>query len=99
MENIRQTSLLLDEALMRPPPRRETPTEILTRARLLLEGALRVLGQGGNAGPTERAASVRLQTALRLIARAAEYNEPPRGSIDEALTAVKSARAELMVVQ
>jgi hypothetical protein len=99
VENIRQTSLLLDETLMRPPPRRETPAEILARSRQLLEGAQRVLGQGGNAGPTERAASVQVQAALRLVARAAEYNEPTRSAIDEALAAVKNARAELMVVQ
>jgi hypothetical protein len=36
---------------------------------------------------------------LRSIAQAAEYHEPPRGTIDEALVAMKRARAELMVVQ
>lgn len=99
IENIRQTSSLLDETLMRPPPRRETPTELLTRARLLLEGAQRVLNQGGNAGPTERGASVQLREALRLVARAAESREPSRAAVDEALAVVKRARAELMVVQ
>ena len=99
VENIRQAALLLDETLMRPPPRRETPAELLKQARALLEGALRVLGQGGNAGPTERAASVQVREALRLVARAAEYSEPPRAVIDEALAVVKRARTELMVVQ
>ncbi|MEQ1806338.1 MAG: hypothetical protein ABL900_13265 [Burkholderiaceae bacterium] len=99
IENIRQTQTLLDETLMNPPPRRETPREILESAKRLLEGALRVLAQGGNGGLTAQAASAQLQTALRLIARAAEYREPPRSTIDEALVAVKSARAELMVVQ
>lgn len=99
VENLRQTATLLDETLMRPPPRRETPTELLTRARLLLEGAQRVLNQGGNAGPAERAAKVQLQEALKLVARAADYREPSRSAIDEALAVVKRARAELMVVQ
>ncbi len=99
VENIRQTSTLLDEALMRPPPRRETPQEVLLRARLLVEGALRVLAQGGHAGFTERAASVQLNNALRLIGRAADYAEPPRSTVDEALAAVKAARVELVVVQ
>jgi hypothetical protein len=99
IENIRQTSTLLDETLMRPPPRRETPAELLARARALLEGALRVLGQGGHAGPAERAAAVQIQEALRLVARAADYSEPPRTAVDEALAAVKRARSELMVVQ
>ena len=99
IENIRQTSTLLDETLMRPPPRRETPRELLARARLLLEGALRVLGQGGNGGLTAQAASTQLNAALRLIERAADYHEPPRSVIDEALVAVKRARSELMVVQ
>ncbi|MFZ2652761.1 MAG: hypothetical protein WA210_21895, partial [Burkholderiaceae bacterium] len=57
IENIRQTQVLLDETLMNPPPRRETPRELLTRARLLLEGALRVLGQGGSGGLTAQAAT------------------------------------------
>ena len=99
IENIRQTQTLLDETLMNPPPRRETPRELLERARALLEGALRVLGQGGTGGLTALAASAQLQTGLRLIARAAEYREPPRSTIDEALVAVKAARAELMVVK
>ena len=99
IENIRQTSTLLDETLMRPPPRRETPRELLTRARQLLEGALRVLGQGGSGGLTAQAASAQLNAALRLIERAADYHEPPRSVIDEALAAVKRARSELMVVQ
>ena len=99
IENIRQTQTLLDETLMNPPPRRETPRELLERARALLEGALRVLGQGGTGGLTAQAASAQLHTGLRLIARAAEYREPPRSTIDEALVAVKAARAELMVVK
>ncbi len=99
IENIRQTQTLLDETLMNPPPRRETPREMLTRARLLLEGALRVLAQGGSGGLAGQAASARLNTALGLIARAADYREPPRATIDEALAVVKAARAELMVVQ
>ncbi len=99
IENIRQTSTLLDETLMRPPPRRETPREILARARVLIEGALRVLGQGGSGGLTAQAASAQLNAALRLIERAADYHEPPRSVIDEALAAVKRARSELMVVQ
>ena len=101
IENIRQTQMLLDETLMQPPPRRETPRELLTRARLLLEGALRVLGahaRDGQAGLTAQAASAQLHSALRFIARAAEYQEPPRATIDEALVAVKAARTELMVV-
>lgn len=99
IENIRQTQTLLDETLMNPPPRRETPRELLERARALLEGALRVLAQGGTGGLTAQAASAQLHTGLRLIARAAEYREPPRSTIDEALVAVKAARAELMVVK
>ena len=83
----------------RPPPRRETPRELLTRARQLLEGALRVLGQGGSGGLTAQAASAQINAALRLIERAADYHEPPRSVIDEALVAVKRARSELMVVQ
>ncbi len=98
IENIRQTQTLLNETLMNPPPRRETPREILEGARLLLEGALRVLAQGGSSGLAGQAASQQLQSALRLIARAAEYREPPRSTIDEALVAVRAARAELMVL-
>ena len=103
IENIRQTQTLLDETLMNPVPRRETPRELLARAKALLEGALRVLAQSGSAsgsgGLAGQAASARLNTALGLIARAAEYREPPRATIDEALAVVKAARAELMVVQ
>lgn len=99
IENIRQTQTLLDETLMNPPPRRETPRELLEHARALLEGALRVLAQGGTGGLTAQAASAQLHTGLRLIARAAEYREPPRSTIDEALVAVRAARAELMVVK
>jgi hypothetical protein len=99
IENLRQTATLLDETLMRPPPRRETPAELFKRARSLLEGAQRVLGQGGHAGPAERAARAQVGDALRLVARAADYREPPRGAVDEALAAVKRARAELMTVQ
>jgi mono/diheme cytochrome c family protein len=99
IENMRQTTTLLDETLMNPPPRRETPRELLARARLLLEGAQRVLAQGGSGGLAGQAASARLNTALGLIARAADYREPPRATIDEALAAVKAARAELMVMQ
>ena len=99
IENIRQTNVLLDETLMRPPPRRETPRELLARAKLLVEGALRVLAQGGSGGLTGQAASTKLNDALRLIARAAEYREPTRNVIDDAIAAVKAARAELMVVQ
>jgi hypothetical protein len=46
-----------------------------------------------------QAATAQLHTALRHIARAADYREPPRATIDEAVAAVKAARAELMVVQ
>ena len=99
LENIRQSSTLLDETLMRPPPRRETPAELLARVRQLLEGALRVLTQGGHHGPAERAASAQLQNALRQVIRAADYSEPTRSAIDEALASVKAARAELVVVQ
>ena len=102
IENMRQTQTLLDETLMQPPPRRETPRELLIRARLLLEGALRVLGahaKDGQAGLTAQAAAAQLHSALRFIARAAEYQEPPRATIDDALAAVRGARAELMVMQ
>jgi hypothetical protein len=99
IENIRQTQTLLDESLMNPVPRRETPRELLTRARLLLEGAQRVLAQSGSGGLAGQAASARLNTALGLIARGADYREPPRATIDEALAVVKAARAELMVMQ
>jgi hypothetical protein len=99
IENIRQTQTLLDETLMNPPPRRETPRELLLHARQLVEGALRVLGQGGSGGLTALAATAHLNAGLRSIAQAAEYHEPPRGTIDEALVAMKRARAELMVVQ
>jgi hypothetical protein len=99
IENLRQTAALLDETLMRPPPRRETPAELFKRAQSLLEGAQRVLAQGGHAGPAERAANAQVADALRLVARAADYREPQRAAVDEALAAVKRARADLMTVQ
>ncbi len=98
VENLLQTRTLLDDTLMRPPPRGETPRELLRSARLRVEGALRVLAQGGSGGLAGQAASLHLKTALRQIDRAADHREPPRPLIDEALASVQRARGELVTL-
>ena len=98
VENIRQTQTLLNETLMRPPPRGETPRELLEDARLRVDAALRLLAQGGSGGLAGQAASAHLLAALRQIDRAARHHEPPRELIDEALAALQRARGELMTL-
>jgi len=92
LENVRQSTELLNDCLMQPPPRREAASDLLKRARGVVGTAARVLAEGG----LHPQAVTLLQEAQRQIARAAAYHSPPKEIIDEALRAQAGARAELV---
>ena len=92
IENIRQSTELLGDSTLQPPPRRETAADLLKRARSVVDTAARVLAEGG----LHPQAVASLQTAQRHIVRAATYHSPPRSIIDDALRAQEGARAELV---
>jgi hypothetical protein len=92
IENIRQSTELLNDSAMQPPPRRESAADLLKRARSVVDTAARVLAEGG----LHPQAVTQLRAAQSHIARAAGYHVPPRSIIDDALRAQDAARAELI---
>jgi hypothetical protein len=92
IENIRQSTELLGDSTLQPPPRRETAADLLKRARSVVDTAARVLAEGG----LHPQAVASLQTAQRHIVRASTYHSPPRSIIDDALRAQEGARADLI---
>jgi hypothetical protein len=89
LENIRLGSVLLQDRLANPPPRREDPIDLLRRARSETEDAIQVL-VGGGLHP--RAVSP-LQRAVQLIDQAlSRYSSDV---IQEAIRSLGSARDEL----
>lgn len=92
LENIRQSTELLNDSTLHPPPRREAAADLLKRARSVVDSAARVLAEGG----LHPQAVTLLREAQQQIARAVVYHSPPRSIIDDALRAQERARAELV---
>jgi hypothetical protein len=92
IENIRQSSVLLGDSVMQPPPRRQASAELLKQARSVVGTAARVLAEGG----LHPQAVAHLKSAQGHIERAAAYHSPPQRILDEALRAQEQARAELV---
>jgi mono/diheme cytochrome c family protein len=90
LENIRQAVELLRDRLASPPPRREDPQDLLTRARAETDDAIRVLTGGG----LHPQAVLPLQTALRLIDRS--ITAYTSDSIQEAIRSLERAREDLV---
>ena len=93
LENMRQTTELLNDSAQQPPPRRETAADLLKRARSLMQSAGRLLAEAA----LHPAAVAQLQLVQQHIDRASAYSVPPRAIIDAALAAQARARAELIV--
>ena len=93
LENMRQTTELLNDSAQQPPPRRETAADLLKRARSLMQSAGRLLAEAA----LHPAAVAQLQLVQQHIDRASAYPVPPRAIIDAALAAQARARAELIV--
>ncbi|MGH9146216.1 MAG: hypothetical protein ACRD1Q_05870, partial [Vicinamibacterales bacterium] len=89
LENIRQAVELLRDRLATPPPRREDPRDLLTRARAETNDAVRVLTGAG----LHPQAVLPLQNALRLIDRG--ITAYTSDSIQEAVRSLEQARADL----
>jgi hypothetical protein len=95
LENIRQTRLLLQESLMEPPPRREDPRNLLTRAIRETEDAIQVLVAGSLHPPAVR----HLKTSSQLIEKASVERSPNRSRIQEAIQEQEKARDEMVQPQ
>ena len=95
LENIRQTLLLLQESLMEPPPRREDPKNLLTRAIRETEDAIQVLVGGG----LHPQAVGHLKSSLQLIEKASAERSPKRSQIQEAIQEQEKARDEMVQPQ
>lgn len=92
IENIRQSTELLNDSARHPPPRRESAADLLKRASSVVATASRVLAEAG----LHPQAVTLLHAAQEQIDRAAAYHRPPRSIIDDALRAQESARQELV---
>ena len=92
IESIRQSSVLLADSALHPPPRRQSSAELLKQARSVVGTAARVLAEGG----LHPQAVAQLKSAQGHIDRAAAYHSPPQRILDEALRAQEQARAELV---
>jgi hypothetical protein len=90
LENIRQAGDLLNDRLVTPPPRREDPTDLLRRARLETDDAIRVLAGGG----LHPQAVSTLQTAAQFIERA--WSSYSSDLIQEANRSLNRARDDLV---